>query len=45
MDHLGVKDAVSAAYVDYDRLFGMVDDLIKVSGEADAQTIWPKVAR
>lgn len=43
MGRLSVKDAVSAAYVDYDRLFGMVGDLIKSSGEADAQTIWQKV--
>lgn len=43
MGHLSVKDAVAAAYVDYDRIFGMANDLIQASGEADAQAIWPKV--
>ena len=43
MGHLNIKQGTSAGYVDYERLFGMVDDLIKSSGEADAQTIWPKV--
>ncbi|HEY2586912.1 MAG TPA: H-X9-DG-CTERM domain-containing protein [Tepidisphaeraceae bacterium] len=41
--HLGVKDAVAAAYIDYERLFGMIDDLIKSSGEREPQTMWPKV--
>jgi prepilin-type processing-associated H-X9-DG protein len=43
MSHLAIKEDVSAGYVDYERLFGLVDDLIKASGEADAQTMWPKV--
>jgi prepilin-type processing-associated H-X9-DG protein len=41
--HLGVKDAVAAAYVDYQRLLAMFDDLIKSSGEREPQTIWPKI--
>ena len=43
MSHLGVKEPVSAAYVDYERIFAMVDDLIKASGDADAANAWPKV--
>lgn len=43
MGHLDIKEDVSAAYVDYDHLFGMVDDLIKASGETQVQAIWPKV--
>jgi prepilin-type processing-associated H-X9-DG protein len=43
MAHLNIKEPVSAGYVDYERLFGMVDDLIKASGQPDAQTMWPKV--
>jgi prepilin-type processing-associated H-X9-DG protein len=41
--HLGVKDAVAAAYIDYERLFGMVDDLAKSSNDRDAQVAWPKL--
>jgi prepilin-type processing-associated H-X9-DG protein len=43
MSHLAIKEPVSGAYVDYERLFGMIDDLIKTSGQADAAAMWPKV--
>lgn len=41
--HLKVGDASAAAYVDYERLFGMVDDLAKSSNDKDAQRVWPKI--
>lgn len=43
MAHLTVKDASFAAYVDYERVFGTVDDLVKLSGQEDAGKVWPKL--
>lgn len=41
--HLSLQDSVFAAYVDYEHLFGLIDDLVKEMGPPPAQQIWPTV--
>jgi prepilin-type processing-associated H-X9-DG protein len=43
LSRLSVKEPVSAAYIDYQKILGMLDDMIRMSGNAEGAQIWPKV--